>query len=166
VVIENDSIKFNYPYFDYWNKYPLSIKRGSFKFNGISLTASIEKDTLTLSDSIYYIKDDLDTLYGYKPLLKIDLPQISELIKTTEKYDDIINFVYFGKRLDSEKFSLQLNDNYAELQELPGFLSYTRPYRGEELIPFHSTYLFIDETTPMKDVEEIFYRSHLDFLSL
>ncbi|AUP79209.1 hypothetical protein [Flavivirga eckloniae] len=157
IVIENDSIKFNYTYFDFWNKYPLKIEKEKFKFNNITISALVEEDTLTLNDSIYLLKNYHDTLYWVKPLLKIDLPKVSELTKTTKKNNDLINYVYYGKRLDNGKPCLQLNDKYAEINELPEFLSYSRGSRREELTPFHSTFLFIDKTIPMKFIEDIFY---------
>ncbi|WP_346881951.1 hypothetical protein [uncultured Algibacter sp.] len=162
VIIEKDSIKFNHPYFDFYNTYALKIEKDKFNFNNIILKASIEKDTLTLNDSIYFIRDNKNTLSDSKPLLKIDLPQVSQL-KNTIKYsnDDLINYIYFGKRLDNGKFSLQLNDKYAEISELPEFLNYSRISRREEIIPFRSTYLLVDKTTPMRYLEDIFFNLKL-----
>lgn len=156
VFIKNDSIKFNYTYFDFWNKYPLTIEKRKLNFNNIALNVSIEKDTLTLNDSIHFVKDKKDTLYGYKPILKINLPQLAETISISKKDDDIINYIYFGKRLDNGKFGLQLNDKYAEISELPEFLHYTSCGGREELIPFHTTYIFTEKSTPMKYLEDIF----------
>ncbi|MFI1772785.1 hypothetical protein [Thalassobellus citreus] len=157
VVIQNDSIKFNYTAFNFWNKYPLTIEKGKFKFNNITLKGSIEKDTLTFNDSIHFIKDDLDTLYDYKPLLKIELPQISKLIKTSKKENNLISYLYYGKRIDNGEFGLQLNDKYAKLKDIPAFLNYERTSTRCELSLLPSTYLIIDKTTPMKYLEDIFY---------
>ncbi len=152
IVISNDSIEFNYPYFDYYNKYSLKIQKDSFKFNSLSLKASINKDTLTFNDSINFVKDDLDTLYGHKPILKINLPYTLNLpILNKEKY--INSFVYLGKRLDNNLFSLQLNDKYADISDLPSFLVHSCGGRHR---PHPINYFYIDKDTPMYYLEEIF----------
>ncbi len=157
MVIKNDSIKFNYPYFDYWNTYHLSIENNTLHFNNTSFKTSIEKDTLLLNKSIFFVKDEDDTLYGYKPVLKIKLPEISESYKNKINNYSRFNFIYFGKRLDNNEYSLQLNDNYAEINEIPAFLTYERAILREELIPFFTTILIIDKSTPLKFIENIFF---------
>lgn len=157
VIIENDSIKFSYPFFDYWNSYPLKIENNDLSFNNLSFKTSIKKDTLSFNPSIHFVKDEYDTLYRYEPILKINLPEIYS-IKNTEDKSKRYNFIYFGKRLDNDEYSLQLNDKYAKLHEIPSFLAYERASIREELIPFFTTVLIIDESTPLKYIEGIFHQ--------
>ncbi|GAA3600142.1 hypothetical protein Q4Q39_11910 [Flavivirga amylovorans] len=163
IVIENDSIKFNYTYFDFWNKYSLKIEKGKFKFNNITIEALAEKDTLILNDSIYFIKNCYDTLYWHKPLLRINLPQIHNLttpISISEEY--LRSYIYYGKRLDNKEFSLQLNDRLAEMEELiPFIVPRCGGVGGMRNKPFPTNVLFIDKMTPMKYVEDIFYKLSL-----
>lgn len=157
LVITNDSVKFNYPYFDFWNKYPLKIEDKKFKFNDLALSVSIKKDTLTFNDSIHFVKNDLDTLYGYRPILKIDLPLIPDLT-TLKKKNYITSYVYFGKRLDNGLFNLQLNDKYANITDLPEFLAGgCSGASGSRHKNFPMTVLSMDKNTPMNYVEEIFH---------
>ncbi len=160
IAISNDSIEFNYPHFDHYNKYPLKIEKSTFKFNNIILKASIKKDTLTLNDSINFVKDDLDTLYEHKPILKIDLPLLIPNLQTLNKENYINSFVYFGKRLDNNLFSLQLNDKYADIHDLPSFLVSACGGRHRA---YPINYFYIDNNTPMHYLEEIF--SQLKFIN-
>lgn len=156
VIIENDSIKFSYPFFDYWNSYLLKIENNDLSFNNLSFKTSIKKDTLSFNPSIHFVKDDYDTLYRYEPILKINLPEIYS-IKNTDDKSKRYNFIYFGKRLDNDEYSLQLNDKYAKLHEIPSFLAYERASIREELIPFFTTVLIIDESAPLKYIEGLFH---------
>ncbi len=155
--IENDSIKIDYPYFNNHNKYPLIIKKGKLKFNNITLNASIKKDTLTLNDSIYFVKDNNDTLYGSDILLKIDLPKVPNFTNSFYDNNKWNNYIYFGKRLDNNQFSLQLNDKYASIKDLLAFITVEKGHIRCELTPFPTAVLFIDNSTPMKFIEDIFY---------
>src|SRR5690606_334964 len=85
VIIEKDSIKFQYPYFEFWNKYPLSIENKNFHFNDITLKATTEKDTLTLNDSIHFVRDEEGNLHRSKFLLNINLPQLSNINEIEEE---------------------------------------------------------------------------------
>lgn len=157
LTIENDSAKFNYPYFDYCNSYHLKIKNDILNFNNLSFSSSIEEDTLFLNPFILFVRDNQNKLYRYKPILKIKLPELPLIENTETNKDERLNFMYFGKRLDNDKYGLQLNDRYADLNEIPAFLAFERVGLREELIPFYSTVLMIDKSTPLNYIESIFH---------
>ncbi|TBN00236.1 hypothetical protein EYD45_14970 [Hyunsoonleella flava] len=159
IYIENDSIKFNYYAFDYWHKFPLTIDDKLF-FNNWKIPICRIEDTIRIGQ-IPYIKDEKDSVFNWwwsKPILKIDLPKIdTTYFQFHHSYKSQKNYIYFGKRIDNNKYNLQLNDRYANIQDLPAFLAFERASLGEELIPFHTTVLYMDFTTPMKYAEGIFH---------
>lgn len=69
VKIEGDSIKFNYPYFTFWNKFPVQYENGQLIFNDLKFKVSVEKDTLRFNDSICFIRGDSNILYGAKKFI-------------------------------------------------------------------------------------------------
>ena len=154
VLINQDSIKFSYPYFEHWHSFPLEIKNRNLHFNGVSLSVKTEKDTLTLNDSIYFIRDPKDTLFGYNYMLKLMLPDIYNSIPETSDRNPIPDYIYFGKRLDNNQFSLQLNDKYAEISGLPWFIA-SGHQRSHSSLPI--SFLFIDKDSKMNDLEAIFH---------
>ncbi|WP_052826036.1 hypothetical protein [Neotamlana nanhaiensis] len=158
IIIENDSIKFNFPYFDYWHKYSLKIKNRELLFNDYSVKANVKKDTLTLNDSIFLVRNISDTSNWDKPLLKINL--LNSIIPQAlfkENSDNEI-FLYFGQSLKTNSLSLRLNDSYAEINDIPQFVYNERASSRCELTPFYSATFFIDKTTPMKFVEDMLYQ--------
>lgn len=160
IFIENDSIKFNYWAFDHWHKFPLKIEKKKLSFNNWSVNNNIIADTLFLLNSPY-VKDENDSILKWwfgKSITEINLPKIKNSSFSTEKdKDHPINHVLFGKRLDNNEFSLQLNDKYAEMQDLGMFFFECRIPRSEEIVHFPESALYIDKTTPMKYLQDIFY---------
>ncbi|GAB1855282.1 hypothetical protein MHTCC0001_01150 [Flavobacteriaceae bacterium MHTCC 0001] len=162
IYIENDSIKFNYHAFDHWHKFPLKIENQHFKFNNWEIDTDIIDDTLAIKD-INYIRDTNDSIFNWwynKPITQIELPKIASkhfkhniINSNTPK-----NYILFGKRLDNGEYSLQLNDNYAEINDLPSFLAYEKASLREELTFLYTTVFIIDSSTPIKYVEDIFYQ--------
>ncbi len=76
--IRNDSIIFNYLYFDHDHKYALDIKKDRFFFNDWTINSTLTQDTLSLNNLNFYIKDTNDSILTYwrnAPITKIDLPQ-------------------------------------------------------------------------------------------
>ncbi|MFD2726539.1 hypothetical protein [Hyunsoonleella rubra] len=162
IYVENDSIKFNYWYFEHWHKFPLKIKSKKLLFNSWEIPANKLEDTIYVN-KIAYVKDEKDSVFKWwwdDPLIKIELP------KTNSKYFkfDKINstapnsYLHYGKRLDNNAFSLQLNGNHSKLTDLPEFLHIGHHYTyHEEQSPFPSSILFIDQSTGMKDLESILF---------
>ncbi len=164
LLIKNDSIKFIF-----WNgfdskKHPLKIKNGKFNFKGLSIPIELINDTLKLNGINSFVRYSYDDsipnqLWG-KLVTKVNLPKIKTVSFSTEKCQDKDHpkyHVLFGKRFDNNEFSLQLNDKYAEMQDLGRFFFECRIARSEEIIPFPESVLYIEETTPMKYIEDIFY---------
>lgn len=159
--IVKDSIKFNYWSFNHTHKYPLKIENNQFLFNNWTIRTSIIEDTLSLEKSLY-IRDYNDSIYDWwydKPITKIELPKINSKYLTinNSKNKDLKYHILFGKRLDNNQFSLQLNDKHAKIEDLPAFISNERASERYELIPFYSTYLFAEKSTPMKYLEDILF---------
>lgn len=162
IIIENDSIKFDFRNFQHMYIYPLRIKNGKLLFNNWSLKAKIEEDTLTLNNIDYYIKDENDSVlinWWGKHMIDIDLPGTNYFSFTPQanpnNNDELHYYVMFGKRLDNDEYSLQLNDKYAKTSDLLAFL-YNRSCHGG-LPSFPTIVLYIDKTTPLKYIEDIFY---------
>ncbi|WP_298555832.1 hypothetical protein [uncultured Algibacter sp.] len=159
--IENNSIKFNYWSFNHSHKFSLKIENNQFLFNNWAIKTNIIKDTLLLHNS-FYVRDNNDSIYNWlydKPITEIEVPKLnSDYFKFDNlNYKDSRYYILFGKRTDNNKFSLQLNDKYAEINDLPAFINNERASERHELIPFYSTYLFADKSTPMKYIEDIFF---------
>lgn len=151
LIIENDSITFSYPYFEFSNKYPLTIEKRTLKFNGLSLKALVEKDTLSLNDSIYFVRDKADTLSGFETKLSIKLPSLDNIKNKFKQKNRPTIYINYGQRLDNAEFSLQLNDRLTSISDLSSFISYDSHHQYPILV------LFIDKNTPLKVLEEMFY---------
>ncbi|WP_203256500.1 hypothetical protein [Hyunsoonleella ulvae] len=161
IYIESDSIKFNYYSFDHWHVFPLEIKHNKFLFNNWKINIDRLKDTIFINKKAY-VKDENDSIFNWwwdKPILNIELSKIKSKYFSFEKVNNYTpkSYIYFGKRIDNYEFSLQLNDHYAEINDIPAFLSSQRASLREELTPFFTTVLIIDKTTPLKYVEGIFH---------
>lgn len=163
ILIGNDSIKFKHCYFEYWHEYPLNIEGKKLSFNGMKINTAIIKDTLIMNNFDFFIKDYNDdihkNLWG-NSITKIHFPKIDVSFFPKENYKSInySNYhIFFGRKLDDNELSLQLNDTHSEISEIVNFLHLERSSIREELIPFYKAILFIDKSSPMKFVEEIFY---------
>lgn len=158
VEIESDSIKFNFAYFQYSNKFPLKIKDKKFKFNNLSFDVSIEKDTLALNDSIYFfVKDELDTLYGSEIILKIDLPKSPHLISLKLDEKNLNMHIHYGKRIDNQNYALKLNDKISEIRDLLHFIPGGSCHNSIDFSKITHTVLSMDKTSTLNHFEEIVY---------
>lgn len=158
ILIENDSIKFNYWAFNHRNKYLIKIEDNHLKFNNWDIETDAINDTLILKET-YYIKDNNSSelnKWRSKPITRIDLPKVDSNLFRFDKinYKTRNSYVLFGKRVDNNKFSLQLNDKHAEINDLLAFLATTHTRNELNIL---NCVLFIDKSTPMKYVEDIFY---------
>ena len=157
--IENDSIKFNYGTFSHWHNYKLEIKGNKFLFDNNEIDTSFNADTLMLNNNSHYVKDDNDSLqksYYDLPILNLDLPKIDSFSKLDIDETSPKSYIHFGKRLDNNKYSLQLNDKYAEIFDLQSFLNVECAPIPKELTSFPIVYLFIDKSTPLKYLDQMF----------
>ena len=150
--IENDSIKFNYGTFSHWHNYKLEIKGNKFLFDNNEIDTSFNADTLMLNNNSYYVKDDNDSLqksYYDLPILNLDLPKIDSFSKLHVDDETYLSYLFFGKRIDNNAYNLQLNDKYADVSDLRWFLN-----PGH--YPYPTVYLFIDKSTPLKFLDQLF----------
>lgn len=167
VIINNDSITFKYPYFDYSNSYPLSIENGRFKFNNLSISAIVQKDTLSLNDSIYFVKDQMDTIYGSDILLEIDLPKITDLITQKLNKENLNTYIHFGKRIVNQNYVLQLNDIISSISDLPYFVFRTNCHNSIDYSKIAHTVLSMDKSSTLNHFEEIIYSlTSINYLNL
>ncbi len=158
ITIENDSIKFNYPYFDHGHKFPLRIKNKNLIFNNWNIHSNVIEDTLLLNHLNFHIPSFNDSLYSLwgEHKIRINLPQVQGIKFDSQFTNDYRIFLYFGKRIDNNKYSLLLNDSYGDYNDLPRFLYVGCGGEREESTPFVTTYLFFDKDSKMKEIEQIF----------
>ena len=87
------------------------------------------------------------------------LPYADQVEKLDKK--DLVMYIYAGKPSARYKASagtearVQLNDNFAEISEIQQFIYAERETKREELIPFLTTSLKVDEETNMGLVSDI-----------
>ncbi len=161
IYIENDSIKFNYWAFDHWHKFPLKVEENKLLFNGWEVIHKKIKDTIFINN-IKYANDKNDSIFNWwfdKPITEIKLPKINSKHLNFNKieYRNPLYYILFGKPIGKNEYKLQLNDRHTEVWELMSFIHSERAALREELIPFYNALVFIDTSTPMKYVEDIFY---------
>lgn len=161
IYIENDSIKFNYWAFDHWHKFPLEVEENKFLFNGWKISHKKIKDTIFIK-GLEYVNDKNDSIYNWwfdKPITEIKLPKINSKHLNSNKieYRNPLYYILFGKPIGTDNYKLQLNDKHTEISELMSFINTEKSALREELIPFYNALIFIDTSTPMKYVEDIFY---------
>lgn len=152
-IIESDSIKFNYGTFSHWHKFKLHISENTFHFNNRNLDVSIDKDTLRINKKQHYIRDPFDSIQISNldiPILSIDLPKLNNIGYTKKRSQEIISHIYFGRRLDNGKFSIQLNDKYAKISDLRSFLNTHSCSIRDDLVSIRKANLYIDRDTSLK----------------
>lgn len=93
--------------------------------------------------------------------LKVEntLPFADQVEKLDKK--DLVMYIYAGKPSSRYKSSfgtearIQLNDNFADVSEIQQFIYSERETKREELVPFLTTALKVDEETNMGLVSDI-----------
>ena len=93
--------------------------------------------------------------------LKVEntLPYADQVEKLDKK--DLVMYIYAGKPSSRYKSNfgsearVQLNDNFADVSEIQQFIYAEREAKREELIPFLTTSLKVDEETNMGLVSDI-----------
>ncbi|MEZ4757458.1 MAG: biopolymer transporter ExbD [Flavobacteriales bacterium] len=89
-------------------------------------------------------------------LVKITLPEASETTKLEDKA--LVDYIYIGppqaKALGSEPL-MQLNDQFAKLDEIAGWVKAGEERREEVLIPKITRSLKVDKETNMKIVTDV-----------
>ena len=162
--IKDDSITITHPFFKHNDKYSVKIKSGKMTFNDISIKSRINNDTLYLNDAIKYIRNfnDENLSVSNNIITEINLPNLSGLKSPLpNKFKYYNHYVYYGKRLGSNEFVLQLNDQYAKFDDLIPFINVERSKIRHETIPFFSTILYMDKKSKTQDLDNIIMRLKL-----
>lgn len=86
------------------------------------------------------------------------LPQADQVEKLDKK--DLVMYIYAGKPSSNYKqfgseARIQLNDKFAEVSDIAGFIAAERASKREELIPFLTTALKVDSKANMGLVSDI-----------
>ncbi|PWK20845.1 ExbD/TolR family protein [Xanthomarina spongicola] len=92
-------------------------------------------------------------------MIENKLPQADQVEKLDKK--DLVMYIYAGKPSSNYKSTfgtearIQLNDKFAEVEEIPAFIAAERASKREELIPFLTTALKVDSEANMGLVTDI-----------
>lgn len=144
--IEKDSI-YLMDYESYWKTYPLEIKNNSLTFLNHTFKTEIYKDSLVFEDWTY-VRDTI------KPLLEINLPRLKNHHFYKPHSNRGLTYIKFGKVPNTNEYKLQLNDLYADFEQLKDYF-----FSGSTDLSEHNTVrllLVCDKDAKMKDIEHIF----------
>jgi biopolymer transport protein ExbD len=90
-------------------------------------------------------------------MVKITLPEASEVAKLEDKA--LVDYIYIGEPYDSKVYGteprIQLNDQFARLEDIDAFVKFGNERRDEVLVPKITRSLKVDKGTPMKIVTEV-----------
>ena len=167
-IINNDSIHFSYPYFEFWNSYPLTLKNNTLLFNNSSIKAEVKKDSLIINNKTRLLKDSSGFhLYNFvelKSKIQIELPKLNNNLRVNTNNKNTNNyFIHYGKRHDNSEFSLELNGSYVTNHNIIRFLIENTDYHDF----FTNSMLFIHKDSKMEEVEEIlFYHQAMNHLKV
>jgi len=150
LIITKDSVFIaSYPFHSFYSE---SLKLGQKKielFNK-SFDLKLNNDSLLTFNNSTYIKKGyvLFDYFNNKNLISIEYPKIENVREVQFRGYPKINF---GKEINSDSYSLQLNDRIANLKDLRSFL-----------FPGHHDFilgvsLYADKNSRMKDINNIFY---------
>jgi len=99
------------------------------------------------------------TIRDVSLLVKIKIPAVTELTKLEKK--SLVSYIYVGPpqkqyvKVHGTEPTIQLNDKFAKLTDIPDYILAERAARDEAEIPFMVTSLKVDEMTKMQIVGEI-----------
>lgn len=91
-------------------------------------------------------------------MIKNNLPYADQVEKLDKK--DLVMYIYAGKPSDAYKHfgtepKIQLNDKFANITDIAAFISQERASKREELVPFLTTALKVDQDANMGIVGDI-----------
>ena len=91
-------------------------------------------------------------------MIKNNLPYADQVEKLDKK--DLVMYIYAGKPSDAYKqygteARIQLNDKFASVQDIAAFIAQERASKREELIPFLTTALKVDQDANMGLIGDI-----------
>ena len=89
----------------------------------------------------------------------VNVPMASEIKKLEKK--SLVSYIYIGKPKDKFQKAygteprIQLNDAFADVKDIPDYISAERQQRDEKEIPLMTTSLKVDEDTKMGIVTDV-----------
>jgi biopolymer transport protein ExbD len=91
-------------------------------------------------------------------MIKNNLPYADQVEKLDKK--DLVMYIYAGKPSDAYKqygteARIQLNDKFASVEDIAAFIAQERASKREELIPFLTTALKVDQEANMGLIGDI-----------
>jgi biopolymer transport protein ExbD len=91
-------------------------------------------------------------------MIKNNLPYADQVEKLDKK--DLVMYIYAGKPSDAYKqygteARIQLNDKFASVEDIAAFIAQERASKREELIPFLTTALKVDQDANMGLIGDI-----------
>ena len=99
----------------------------------------------------------ITTMRESRLLLKVVMPKATETHKLEKK--SLVSNIYIGVPLDMSALGtdsrIQLNDQLAEVNEIPAFILAERQARREDEVPLMTTSLKIDKDTRMRIVTDV-----------
>lgn len=144
IKITSDSISINYDDTQ-WTTYPVSITNNSLTFLNHTFETSFSGDSLLFENSPYL-------KYTPTPILEIKFPELTTASIHEPNPEERLIFIRFGKVPNSDEYRLQLNDRYAEFEEIIDYF-YTGHHSSHEIYRF---VLICDKNAKMKDLEPLF----------
>ena len=90
-------------------------------------------------------------------LVKTRLPEATETEKLEKK--SLVSYIYIGTPVKSDIYGdaprIQLNDQFARPEDIPGFVAAERAQKEERMVPFMTFSLKVDEKTKMGIVTDV-----------
>lgn len=162
IKISKDSIKFRYPYFEYWHSFPVKISNNKLEYNNIEFKTVFDKDTLNLNKYFRVFRPEVSIKNSQylreENFVNINLPKVNYTFEKVAALDRSALILY-GKRIDNGQYSLNLNDKYSDFKDLPRFL-----YDHHGIRKYNSSVLlFCDKNTKLMDLEKMIIQFQVSY---
>ncbi len=130
------------------------------RFKKSSSSETPEINTGSMSDIIFmllFFFMVITTMRESTLLVKIRPVTATEVVKLERK--SLVSYIYVGQPINTAVLGtdarIQLNDQLAEVQDVPAFILAERQARDEVDVPFLTTSLKVDKETKMRIVTQI-----------
>lgn len=154
ITFRNDSVIFNYPYFDFLENHSVKIENSHLYFKNFEVPFKVSGDTLIINEKQKFTKTPSEPFakdyIENKSDIKIDLPQLNQYKFQLDKYNnDNIFLKFYGVHPKTNRQYLLINDVY-----INEFSVYLSTYGGHGPSPVDL--LFVDKNALMFDLEKVF----------
>lgn len=130
------------------------------RFNSGKSGKTPEINTGSMSDIIFmllFFFMVITTMRESTLFVKVSVPQATEVQKMEKK--SLVSNIYIGPPIDAQKYGneprIQLNDQFANVSEIPDFVEAERNSRDESDRPLLTTSLKTDRTVKMGVVTDV-----------